>query len=304
MTTPQTIVCPTDFSECSRWALDRAATMALRYNAQLHVLHVRTLFFDPGPAAEEFPEVEQYQRLLESLATEEMNQLGLQPHTSITKRIRRSVTAADGILDYAQEQNADLIVLGTHGRRGLRHVLLGSVAERVARLSSCSVLTVGQTPKHESNKIIVPLDFSEASCRAFEYAARIAEKETQELVLLHIANPEIFPRWFVAGPRSVFEVFPTLERETREQLRAIADRKPSLRIENVIGEGSVYQKITECALEHGANLIVMGATGQGGAKKSILGGVTEKVIRTASCPVLVTRDKQEPGSEHGARHDP
>jgi universal stress protein A len=140
------ILVPTDFSETADTALDYAKQLATKMGASLHLLHV---FTDPYAVAACAPEVfaavppearerardEAHQRLFERLdAGEEQRFRG-------TRGIVRGLTAPQ-IVAYAAAQDIDLIVMGTHGRRGVAHLLLGSVAEHVVRTATCPVLTV------------------------------------------------------------------------------------------------------------------------------------------------------------------
>jgi nucleotide-binding universal stress UspA family protein len=140
------ILVPTDFSETADVALDYAKQLATTMGASLHLLHV---FTDPYAVAACAPEVhaavpsearerardEAHQCLFERLdSTEEQRFRG-------TRGIVRGLTAPQ-IVAYAASQDIDLIVMGTHGRRGVAHLLLGSVAEHVVRTATCPVLTV------------------------------------------------------------------------------------------------------------------------------------------------------------------
>jgi nucleotide-binding universal stress UspA family protein len=140
------ILVPTDFSETADAALTYAKDLATKIGASLHLVHV---FTDPYAVAAGAPEVyapvpaetrqraldEARERLFERLdASEEQRFRG-------TRGIVRGLTAPQ-IVDYATNQEIDLIVMGTHGRRGMAHLLLGSVAEHVVRIAGCPVLTV------------------------------------------------------------------------------------------------------------------------------------------------------------------
>lgn len=141
----KTILVPVDFSDCSESALERARALAVEFNASLHLLHVVTepfhetwIYFAPGiELADMLKEYQDKSRSsLESLAT-----------TSEISSGRVVVATeygnpSDEILRYAGDHHADLIVCGTHGRRGWNRFMLGSVAERVVRLARCPVMTV------------------------------------------------------------------------------------------------------------------------------------------------------------------
>lgn len=150
MATFQHILFPTDFSEYSRYARDFAIALTRDFGARLTVLHVMeepvypvdvTPFgFSPVEFARE--RREQVQKLMDQVA-EEIRAQGVQPEPVIVEG-----KAFVQIITVARERGADLIVIGTHGRTGLSHMLMGSVAEKVVRKAACPVLTVrkpGQT---------------------------------------------------------------------------------------------------------------------------------------------------------------
>jgi nucleotide-binding universal stress UspA family protein len=139
------ILAPTDFSPHAEHALRYACALAERFGADLHVLHVvpEIAPVSPDPflvpaMPHEFYQEEEH-RVAKSLETAVDPSWG-KPR-SLTTAIRWG-TAAPEVVDYAAEQDADLIVVATHGRTGLSHVLLGSVAERIVREAPCPVLTI------------------------------------------------------------------------------------------------------------------------------------------------------------------
>ena len=143
------ILVPTDFSDFSQVALRYGCEFAAKFDADLHLLHV---IDNPAPpAAEDWGKtLDEYRRDLETYAGKEMQLLDLNPlpdRTHVVDTIRYGSTLLE-IIRHARENEIDLIVLGTHGRTGLAHVFLGSVAEKVVRKSPCPVLTV-RHPEHE-----------------------------------------------------------------------------------------------------------------------------------------------------------
>ena len=136
----RTILCPVDFDENSLAAVTHAAQLAAEMNATLHLLHVITII----PTAPEIVQSLEPQsdlsarQRLQKIADRELVGVKHQLHTKLAfaSLIPRSILAT------AHELGADLIVMATHGRSGLPHLLLGSVAEAVVRSASCPVLTV------------------------------------------------------------------------------------------------------------------------------------------------------------------
>lgn len=140
------ILCPVDFSGLNTNALEVAVEMASRFQAELHLLHVfegyDAISLDPELAQTSMREWLPKLRLLshEKLAT--LPSPDLAARCPAIVRADREGPAIDQILDYAKRQEIDLIVLATHGRTGLKHLLMGSVAENVVRCAACPVLTV------------------------------------------------------------------------------------------------------------------------------------------------------------------
>lgn len=138
----------TDFSDCSREAVEYALGLAERVGAEVTIAHVieRPVYFDVGVAhsLQLRHNVDEWLRELKDEAAGRLEALTTEVrkrHPGIRSALRDGLPV-DEILHAAQETSADLIVIGTHGRTGLPHVLLGSVAERVIRRAQCPVLTV------------------------------------------------------------------------------------------------------------------------------------------------------------------
>lgn len=149
MITLERILLPTDFSECSERARSYACEMAKRFTAELHVLHVVPPVSLPpyvGPVPQQLLEFEKEAR-------EELEQWNDPAFGEI--KVVRSVSGGTPFVEivrYAREQNMDLLVLGTHGRTGLAHALIGSVTEKVVRKAHCPVLTV----RPEAHQFVMP----------------------------------------------------------------------------------------------------------------------------------------------------
>jgi len=141
------ILFPTDFSRQANRALSHSLRLAKKYQAELHMLHALVLWDDdPHNPAYHFPDKEELQtRLKEAAATQmtaDLEKSGVEDLV-IKQVYERGMTPAETIVRYAGDNDIDLIVIGTHRRRGIRH-LIGSVVEEVVRTASCSVLTIRQ----------------------------------------------------------------------------------------------------------------------------------------------------------------
>lgn len=139
------ILCPTDLSDECRPALAMACEWATRFGAELHLLHVVAGLSTPYPyLGPPFNEAMSWETMIRQKARDALNACTLPEGFATLKVVRelRSGSPIAHIGEYAKEKGIDLIVMGTHGRSGVSHLLLGSVAENVVRRAPCSVLTV------------------------------------------------------------------------------------------------------------------------------------------------------------------
>ena len=145
------ILLPTDFSEFSRYAMDYAVSFAAQYQARLYVLHV--LVSPHALVGYEAAPFVSYERLFADMKRSADQAMSSFIPEDVKKDLQVETAIAQGtpfleILKFAKEKDVDLIVIATHGRTGLKHVLFGSVAEKVVRKSPCPVLSI-RHPEHE-----------------------------------------------------------------------------------------------------------------------------------------------------------
>jgi nucleotide-binding universal stress UspA family protein len=297
------ILMPTDFSECSNAALDHALFLAEHHEAELDFLHVVVLHdVDPDDLGAGFPANGEIYRRLQELASGEMKELlaGRPEHLKIREAQRRAVAAAPAIVEYGVEESVDLIVMGAHGRRGFRRFLLGSVAEEVVRLAPCAVMTLrgtGERPAvHQFRKILVPYDFSEHSKTALREARDLAKSYGGRLYLLHVIEPVMEPHPYVPlHYRSEAFELPQLVARVKEDLGPIVEDVlgADVECETEVLEGNPAWRIAEHAESIAADLVVITTHGRTGLSRFFLGSVTEKVVRSAGCPVLTLKVEAE-----------
>jgi len=306
------ILCPVDFSESSRRALERAAVLAGWYEAELVALHVAPLppallSLAPGVshATLEPFDVEAMAGELQSFTAQvAARRPGLQ-------LIVRSGAAAPVILDLAREIGADLLVLGTHGRSGVRKLVLGSVAERVVDKAPCPVLTValaaeGSPDTPVFRHVLCGVDFSEASRRAVELAISLAEEAGGRLTLMHSVEWVTDDRH--PTPPATFGVklyHQSLLTEARARLSELvpAEARDWCRVDFRAACGEPAAEILRAAEAEGADLIVIGADRPGPIDRMLFGSVAPLVIRQAACPVLTVGSRCA-GARHEAPHRP
>ncbi len=304
------ILCPTDFSEFSGQAFRHAMALARTFHSRLRVVHVI-------PTA--VPGVDSVYGGAPWLLTPE-------DRGRVEEDLRRFLgPAREARVDHeteiregdpwreieraAAEMEADLVVLGTHGRSGIERLVIGSVAEKVIRRLPCPVLTVS----HEEartwaapglvSRILCATDFSEMSAEALRVALAFAEKHRASILLLHVV--ESVPDLDAAAHRALVDMGSLrreLERRATERVRRIvADAAaPHIGIETRVVTGCAYKEILHLAVEERIDIIVMGAQGHGVFEHLLSGSNAQHVIRAATCPVLIVRPR-------GARpqsHDP
>ncbi len=295
MLTIRKILHATDFSPASRPALDFALLWAEIHEAELVLLNVLTLrTADPFNAEHHFPQPDELLERLQTLADSEMSTL-LEPHRNRPLEIREIVrTGFDPereILAVAAEVGADLLVLGTHGRRGPAHLLLGSVAAVVLRGADCPVLVVPSRhtrPVTALKRILVPVDFSDASRKAVRHAAELAMTAGARLDLLHVIPPLDAALPMNPGGIGAVSIVSDLEPAAKAELESMIGELPAgVSAQSAVWHGAVVGSILNRAQESEADLIVLGTTGRTGLDRLLLGSVAENVARLSDRPTLV-----------------
>lgn len=297
------ILFATDFSDCAQAALPHAIAFAEAYDAELHMLHCLVLHSgQPVPDDEPFEGEEEAREALGRAA---------QRGGSVRHEVRRGIAPAPAILDYADEHGIDLIVIGSHGRRGVRRLLLGSVAEEVARLSACPVLTVrwhhgGAEEAPTVSRVLAPVDFSQQSAEGVRAAHDLAAKFRAELLMLHVVELPTVPDFYGAPADWNADPLEVMRRSKDRLARLAVDEELSHDDVNVSGAsrvGRAHEEIVDHAEEMGTDLIVIPSHGRTGFGRLMLGSVAERVMRRAPCSVLTIRAAEEPGPEEGREAD-
>jgi nucleotide-binding universal stress UspA family protein len=298
MVTFRHVLCPLDFSESSLRALDYAVMVARRFEAALTVLHAAPTF-DPlttrtGPLADDFRIVNLPTR--EDVVTE----LARVAHDAGADAERLTTVAEAGqtvptILDHALARNADLLVMGTHGRSGFERFLLGSVTEKLLRKSPCPVLTVpphverAAPPRGGFARVLCPTDFSAAASQALGFALELARDPGGAVTVLHVIEFLAEHEARATVHFNVEEFRRALVEDAHERLRKVI-AEASVRgrtVHDVVSIGRAYTEVLRLGEDH--DLIVMGAQGRSGLALSLFGSTTQYVVRAATCPVLTVR---------------
>lgn len=177
----------------------------------------------------------------------------------------------------------DLIIMSTHGRTGFSRFILGSVAEKVLRLSKTPVLIVEEESVLEPLKnIIVTTDFSENSYAAFPYAAAVAEKTKANVSVVHVVQYNEFEDLATA------QTFADLRRDRLNKLidQYFGDIKQQVKAEVLLTSGSAHEAIFNLTFSRDIQLVVMSTIGRTGLKHLALGSTTASIVRQINNPVL------------------
>lgn len=294
------ILVPIDFSKMSIQAIETAKRVALRFGGSVHLAHVYQFdypagFMAPGIWSTQ-PSITAQEQHTQAL-TKNLGALAREHSLSPEScHLSRGAPSFDEICRIAQQISADLIVMPTHGYTGLRHVFLGSTAERVVQHSPCPVFVVRpRKRKSESGRsssahtILVPVDFSHSSREGLRYAIRFANEFGGRIILLHATYVGYI---YSSEGNGIYDVHTMQEsalknaaRQMRELVRTVNFGRA--KFETVFTDGSPVLDICAFAKDHNVDLIITSTHGLAGLKHVLIGSIAERVVRHAPCPVLV-----------------
>jgi len=291
------ILFPTDFSDVAEGAFAHAAHLALQYQATIHVFNVVSPeegdgsnpmdFLPVEPASGTAPDDTAVQHVEVQTATQE------QGTVPVLYTQTDSTSPSEAIITYAREQDVDLVVMGTHGRKGMDRLLSGSVSEEVVRGTSCPVFTVLATDDEDHvptiSRVLAPVDLSDQSELVMDHAAALADAYAAPLDLLHVVEEAAYPSAYGLDPLT--PDLPNVQERAREALETLAGTL-DLRTDPVnvhVLAGNAARDIVEFASEQEADLIVMATHGRTGLERFLIGSVAEKVVRRSPCPVFTIK---------------
>jgi nucleotide-binding universal stress UspA family protein len=280
------ILYATDFSDASLAALPLVSTIARKYGSRVFVVNVSTAIsyamVSPEAAVvmHQKDEIAARSRVLD--LTTKGNLAGL-PITAVV----RSGLPTEELMRVVREQKIDLAILGTHGRTGLKHLVMGSVAEELFRNLPCPVLTVGPHVSRASlettsiKHILFPTDLSDESRAVFPYLASLASEYKASLTLLHVLPTET-----ATNPDAKSMAEP-LRNEMQNTFSPHID--PRFPAEFIIDFGDTAERILAHAETGRADLIGLGVRKVGEITTHFRNTVAYRVVLQAQCPVLTAR---------------
>ena len=304
------IVVPIDFSKMSVQAIQIAKQLARRFGASIHLAHVRQSNYSADFVA---PAFTSYEQVGEQTSLEELkkvaSEFGVSPAAC---DVLSGAPPFDEICRLAQTVPADLVVMPTHGRTGLKHVFLGSTAERIVQHSSCPVLVTRGSALQANNgsrfrikTILVPVDFSNCSREGLRYAIAFATEFGAKVILVHatylgyVYSSEGTAIYDIPGLQKAAQK--TAERKMRELVRSV--NFGPVKFETAFTDGSPVIDICAFAKDHDVDLIITSTHGFTGFTHVLIGSIAEQVVRHAPCSVLVVPSHPQVRAANLAKSD-
>lgn len=295
MPTFKSILCPVDFSEESQNALRWAVALAARHQSRLTVLNAVDPLLARAAHARygvDLPKGETEPALREFTVAAVPKTASWAPVPVLDVRVGDPSSV---ILEAADREHVDLVVMGTHGLGGLRKLFLGSTTERVLRRTHVPLLAVPGAdlsvvldvsgPRFGITSILAATDFSEASSNAVQLAAELAHEFSVPLVITHVVTPVVVPaRW------QPYVKFADEDHVTQARARLdkwLKNRPTRIQGEVVVEVARPADSIASTAAEKGAGLIVVGLFGDRGASAPRPGSIAYRVLCASKVPVLV-----------------
>jgi nucleotide-binding universal stress UspA family protein len=294
------ILCPTDYSAPSAGALRLAGALASEFRSLLYVAHVldqptptNMMELSPGPVHD----IEKREIAVAEYTREHVHRV-----LGETELTWEPLTATGQVTDelgrMIHEHEVDLTVIATHGRSGLRRLLLGSVTSRLIQQLSCPMLVVRSTAQDVADahgmrlrRILVGCDFSVDSLLALQYGLSLAQEFEAQLELAHVIEPAAYDGLIygrgVDTPGFTPVETDRLKQRLHEQVPDEARSWCTVRAHLLAG--LAHDELAKHAAMHDADLIVVGARGRGRMESFLVGSTTIRLIRTTPCPVLAVR---------------
>jgi nucleotide-binding universal stress UspA family protein len=265
------VLAPTDLSDSDAAPLRYAAMMAARFGATLTVMYADPILYGDG-----YLPLPDDERILRDQIDQRVGEWipGASYGTLVVPG-----QPVGSILRAATDEKVDLIVMGTHARRGFHRALVGSVAEGVIHGSECPVITVSQrsapvqSGQPAVSRILCPINFSETAYASLRWASRMASAFRTELVVVHVVEPN-------APPDSHTDPGRLREWIEPELANVVSFRE-------LVLHGGAAERVLDCAEDIGADLLVIGAQHKIFRDTTVIGTTTERLVRYASCPVMI-----------------
>jgi nucleotide-binding universal stress UspA family protein len=293
------ILCATDFSDFSNHAIPYGIALAREFRAKLYVSHVIDLSSSAIYGEAVFA-LEEQQTRMTNYAHKEMSRL-MGQETLDWEPLITVGNPANEIARLAADKQVDLAIAASHGRSGLKRVILGSVTERLMRTLPCPLWVVrspelgfatAASQAIQIKKLLVGCDFSPDSGLAFEYGLSLAQEFQAELHLAHVVEPPLYDD--LIKPSESGKTFGQKLRKTvQEKLAAMVPEEARTWCNPVTAllAGQPHEELVKYAVVNGMDLIVLGVRGHSLVETLFVGSTTDRVLRNSPCPVLSVQPK-------------
>lgn len=300
MSAYKNILLTTDLSSNADAAIPYAVALAKRYGGTIHLFHVMEDEAGEALAAGIVIGVSEWIANLHQHHSEKVAAMAKRiEKESGVKTIYAIVrgSPAKEVATYAKNFGVDIVIITTHGRTGLAHLLLGSVAERIVRLSPAPVLTVRPSTIVPNDglrlrTVLLPTDFSENAAVVQPYAIELAREAGAKILLAHVVEDSVYYASAAAGEGIGVDVEAWLTAicaEADKRLRSEAaalSAESGLEVVPILSRGRAAERLVEIATEQHADLMVISTHGYTGLSHLIFGSVAERIVRISHVPVL------------------
>jgi len=291
----KSIICTTDFSDFSYNAIPYGIALAKEFGAKLYVCHVIDLSSAAMYGEIIADTVEQQNRIMGYTLEHLKRIIGEQP-VDWEPLITVGHTA-DEIASVAEEKNVHLVISATHGRSGLKRLILGSVTQRLMRTLPCPLLLVRgpesdfvASENHEIRlkKILVGCDFSPDSDLAFQFGLSLAQEFQAELHLAHVIAPPVYKDLLKRSIKSEEKYQEDLREKLNEEITNMVPDEARIWCtpQTTLLAGQPQEELMKYAVVNRIDLIVLGVRGHSLIEKWFVGSTTDLLARQAPCPVL------------------
>lgn len=289
------ILCATDLSDFSNSAVIQAIEMAKEFGSTLFICHVIDLPMVTMHGAAFVYQEDQ----IEEMKTGAMDQIrSLVSNSDLSwEAVVETGPVSSTICRLVTEKQADLAIVSTHGRSGLKRLFLGSVTERLLRTIGCPLMVVTPAEKWQRmekrfkgfgfKQILVGCDFSADSDRAVKFGFSLAQEFEAVIHLVHVVEPFVYRDTMIpeaAKSEALTEVTASCQLKLKELIPK--DAHNWCKVESTCVSGKPFQALVKYAQEHEIDLIVLGVRGHSLVETMLLGSTTDRVVRNVACPVL------------------
>ncbi len=291
----RTILVPVDFSDASKKAVGYGLSLALELEATLVLAHVipvapalnYTFPLEGKSVPDEF--IEETRARLADLIDEEYR--GGLKH----REIAMAGEVEESVMSLAESEGADLVIMGTHGRRPFERWFLGSLTERIIRKIHVPILTVSHLDSSHAiskphpvqmERILYATDLSRVAERAVDLAAAFAHRFSAQLHIVHVRRP--LPGYagtnIMVRPDDERKVAENIEKQLASSVPEAVRRLPNVTLRVI--DGNPYDALLGYVDDHAIDMIILNTQSRSGLDRALLGAVAERIVRGAHVPVL------------------